>query len=389
MPTCDFTRFEFYAPLIQNLRWYHSRAETISDWGSFISYAHSRTLLPNLRNIQLAAGLSSQDYFWFTALASESIVCIKTGRASDQPSTDIEDISRLFEDIVVRCPALHLLGMSYHHRFTDEPVLLIRPWNPLLFQQIASMRNLRSLGMSTAIFQPTALQSIGSLPLLDALEIHGLSPLLLPLPVIELPSNSFPMLRSLKISSLNAEEFMNIWTIHPLVARLTLVRLIICAHADSNDLNSLFSRICYRSPHIVDLSLKFINQHIDRLSPITFFSPIVFYPLQHILIKELAAWGANLPRPNAICGVLAFACPFLCKLQVDTWTVSVSELRHFAQLSQLEYLSVGVDWESCMELSPLEPKPHHVSEVFWQLEWTKDPGVSVGPNLIRATTLYV
>lgn len=234
LPTCDFTRFEFYAPLVQSVLWYPSRIETISDWGSFISYAHSRTLLPNLRYIQLAAGLSSQDYFWFTTLSSTSLLGITTGPTSHKPSSDIEDTSRLFWDIVLRCPALRMLGLCYRRTATGEPALLIQPGNTSLYQHIATMGNLRLHSMGTEIFQPAVLQLIGSLPLLDTLEIKGYSPLALPLQAINLPSSSFPALRDLKILSLNPEEFINIWTIDPLVARLEVVALVFHIDAEHN-----------------------------------------------------------------------------------------------------------------------------------------------------------
>ncbi|KAF8594689.1 hypothetical protein BDV93DRAFT_579249 [Ceratobasidium sp. AG-I] len=62
---------------------------------------------------------------------------------------------------------------------------------------------------------------------------------------------------------------------------------------------------------------------------------------------------------------------------------------YFAQLSELQQLSIGVDWESCIELDGMSLRPTYVSESLRRLEWTNDPGVSVEPKLISFTTLFL
>lgn len=266
---------------------------------------------------------------------------------------------------------------------TQEPTLLIRPYGDWLYQRIACLKNLRLLSASTTILEAAALQFVGTLPHLDTLEIHGLSPLPFPILVVDLPDTSFSMLRTLNISSLKIEEYQSLWKNQLLVAQLTTVRIVICEHSDTADTKSLLRQICAGSPKLVNLVLRFLKQYYEKLSPDTFSS------LRHISIRNIATFGLYLPTPKETCKVFAAACPLLSELQMETWSVSVSELQYFAQLSELTYLIICVNWESCIDLGGMSSRPAYVSEQFRRLEWTKEPGTSVEPWLIGITTRYV
>ncbi|KAF8595908.1 hypothetical protein BDV93DRAFT_611166 [Ceratobasidium sp. AG-I] len=369
LSTCDFSRFNYYAALVRKIHWHPLRNEIISDWRSFIPYAYNRSLLPNLQHIELPPNLPFHTSLWCPTLCSSSLLAITTGHAPRQSSAGWDDASTVFGTLELRSPGLRALCLFRISKFTDEPTLLIRPQNLELYERIACMKNLRLLSVSTTIFEAAALQLVGTLPRLDTLEIHGLSPLPFPVLPIILPNSSFPKLRTLNISSLKIEEFKSIWGIDSLVAQLATVRLVICEHSDNVDTDSLLRQICASSPNITELSLRFLKQYSDELSTNIFLS------LQQISIHDLATFGLYLPRPKITCSVFAVACPLLKRLQIETCSVSVFDLQYFAQLSELQQLSIGVDWESCIELDGMSLRPTYVSESLRRLEWTNDPGV--------------
>ncbi|KAF8595910.1 hypothetical protein BDV93DRAFT_611168, partial [Ceratobasidium sp. AG-I] len=383
LPTCNFTRFDFYAPLVRCVGWYPSQPENIADWGSLISYAHSRPLLPELKVIELAANLSYEDSLWCSALCSFSVSTIITGRATSRNPIEAEAASFLFKDITLRCPALQVLSLCFLTTLKEEPLSMVRLQHLWLYESIGCMQNLRSFSASTAIFEYTSLKHIGNLLLLENLTIHGLSLLPIPPSGFDLPSNSFPALRKLRVSSLKVHDIRNIWNIQPLVARLATVGLNFCQPSDNADTDHLLSQICNRSPYVTNLSLGFINPYFKELSP------NVFSSLQYISIKELHTFGINLLSLKMACGVLSVACPLLSKLQIGTRSVLVAELQYFSRLSQLRSLVLNVDWESCIDLEYVNSPPIYVSEYFRLLEWTQDPGVSAGPRLIRKTALFL
>ncbi|KAF8596216.1 hypothetical protein BDV93DRAFT_77180 [Ceratobasidium sp. AG-I] len=383
LETCDFTRFDFYASLVKSFTRHHIHTETIPDPGMLVSYAHRKALLPNLLCIELPAGAVANDIFWATVLICPSLIIFQTGASSRQPHLEIQTASAMFEDIALRCPALRVLDLFYVANFTYEPVSLTSPFDSSLCQHVGAMQNLRVLCTTTEIFEAAALQLIAKLPQLRILETHGTSPLPLQLSTPDLPRDSFPALQILRLSTLRTADFVNVWKIGPFVSKPTTIKLYFSEPYADNDLTMLLLEVCLRSPQLCRLKLGYMRGMMWHPAP------NFFWPLQQISLERLHTSGINLSSPEATCAALAIATPLLRRLNTGTWVVLVPELRCFAQLSRLEYLKVGVDWGSCIELNPSNMKPLFMCESFRRLKWTILSGTPVEPSLIRRTTMYV
>lgn len=385
LAACDFTRFDFYAPLVKRFTRRYDNHECVTDPGVLTSYAHHRTLLPNLQCLEFPAGLSTLDHFWANVLLSPTLLIFQTGLSFRSSSIGIEMASITFEDITIRCPALRVLDLYYAPSMTRQPIGLVDSPTLLIHQHVGAMQNLRVLCATTVIFEATSLQILGTLPFLHRIEIHGTSPLPLPLPLIELPQDSFPALRSLRLSTLKVNEFRSIWNIRPLLARLVTAQLYINEPYADQDLSMLLLDVCQRSPHIANLELAYPKAEIKYMS----LSINFFWSLRHLSLERLNTSGMRLPPAETTCHSLSIACPLLRTLKTGTWPVSVPDLRYFAQLSRLEYLKASIGWMSCADLNKQNLRLPWVSESFRRLKWSSDPGVSVEPKLIKRTTMYV
>lgn len=335
--------------------------------------------------LEFRARLSTLDCFWAQVLLSPTLLILQTGWSLRPFPVGTDVGSTIFKDITLRCPALCVLNLYYASNITRHPIGLVDSPTLIIHQHVGAMRNLRVLCATTVILESASLQLLGTLPLLHRIEVHGTSPLPLPLPLIELPGDSFPALRSLRLPILKVNEVRSVWNIHPLLVRLVTVQLYFNEFQADNDLSMLLLSICQRSPHISNLELAYPEVDIMYLSlPLN-----LFWSLQHISLERLNTSGILLPPAETTCHLLSIACPLLQRLKTGAWPVSVPDLRNFAQPSRLEYLRVSVDWASCTELNNLNSRSSWVSESFRQLKWSSDPGVSVGPKLIKRTTMCV
>lgn len=383
MPTCDFTRFDFYAPLVRCLETQGPFYCTLSDWGSLTAYTRNKTLLPNLQYLLCDFGFPG----WIsghTAFLSPSLVSIDVTPFGCETPLNIEDASTFFANISMYCPAvenLSLLPFSLEawgqpDGFVSLPAL---PFH----RYFGAMDSLRIFSTNMTIFEAVALATLGRLPHLDTLVIQQEEALFTCLiaPVV-LPDDSFPALRKLQLPVLEVSEFRSIWSIRQFITKPNEVKVELIDPDLESNAGSLLNDICQQSPQISDLTVEF-NARIQIVSPDTFWS------LQQLSLRKLSIPRLYFVKLDATCKILAMACPLLHELHLPDFRVSMSDLRYFAQLSQLEHLRIYVNWESCRELNQSALPPLWVSRSFRRLEGSRAPYSLMEPMPIGKTVSYV
>lgn len=383
---CNSDRFDFYAPRVKRLGIYQPDSMAIPNCGLLAAYAQLQTLLPTVQHLVFNPGFSIHQLAAFTPFLSRSLLSIQISSFLCESSLEIGHASTLLENISFHCPELEELSLLPCSKQTfDDGLDLEEPTMPLpslrFYQHLSAMQNLRVLITSMSVFEAEALKVVGSLPYLDTLEIYDVSSTPFEISAVALPDHSFPALRKLQLSVLDLGEFIGIWDIRGLVARPVEVKLKFTELDLENDAEVLMDKLCDHSPQVVDLTLEYTASIQDL--------PVhSFWPLECLALEKLTISGARLDPLGPTCETLSLACPTLCELRLPNLCVSISDLRHFAQLPRLEYLCTPVDWESCLELSESVPKPSCVSRAFRILEGGQAQNF-VDPMLMKKAMLFM
>ncbi|KAF8605557.1 hypothetical protein BDV93DRAFT_554410 [Ceratobasidium sp. AG-I] len=235
------------------------------------------------------------------------------------------------------------------------------------------MQNLRILRIDMSVFGHGALLLLGKLPCLGTLQLYEASRHLsslafFPVAIVALPRNSFPALQDLCLPCLPVSSLGDIWNIEPFVARLKTIKLKFTNLRDESSLRGLFDRICLCSPQIVDLEMDYDTGSVKHITP-DFFVPLHQLSLQNLLISGLRRYPTII-----VCRTLSAAFLSLQELRLPDLDVLVADLWYFAQFSQLEYLCVGVEWESCELLNRRTPKPVYMSRSLRRFEGSGGAG---------------
>jgi hypothetical protein len=122
-------------------------------------------------------------------------------------------------------------------------------------------------------------------------------------------------------------------------------------------LTGFFAVVCNLSPHIIDLTINLDGAGMDQIPPRTaefgMFKQIAKLPLQHLYLHSLASEPED---SRLLYESLGTFWPKLVRLRIPDQAVRVDELRYFAALPDLQYLSVNLkcpkDWSP-----PVLPEP--------------------------------
>lgn len=228
-------------------------------------------------------------------------------------------------------------------------------------QHFSSMLNLQTLIANLSVFDAHTLEILGSLPHLHTMEIYDMSRVPLMIPAVDLSDHSFPELRKLSLAVLDLGEFEDIWGIRQLISRPTEVKISFTELELEGDAEVLMNNICSYSPQIIDLTLEFTPSG----------EALPQYLLQSLeylqSLEKLSILGTRPASSSATCEVLSVACPSLRELSIPDLQVSIPDLRHFAQLGQLENLCIHVDWETYSRLGEVVPEVFYASHALRDL----------------------
>ncbi|KAF8594681.1 hypothetical protein BDV93DRAFT_529173 [Ceratobasidium sp. AG-I] len=378
---CDFGRFHFYAAFIRRLRFFSScdYPETVNDWNSLISYTQHKRLLPNLQHIIYFSGSTSQ-MSCLTVFLSSTLLSIRCWFAN-YSNVGIDRASTLLQSIQKICPGLEEL--SFHPVFKEGLVSSDGPILPVsrIYETCSELQNLRVLATTLNFYDRSVWLALARLPRLETLDVSDTCFNFALPPAITLPDDSFPSLRNLIVRKLYIKDMQYIWNIPQLVSKLLLVDVAVVSLKDEIDGDMVFSTICNHSPLIVDLCVK-LNRY-EQLSHNSFMW------LEQLSLEKLSVGAFNFSQLEVTCEVLANACPLLRELRMPRTEISIFDLQHFAQLSRLQYLQVGVDWGLLGDLPGATPEPSYISHVFHQWEGNRAVYQLAAPAQVQRAILYL
>lgn len=353
---------------------------------SLVSYAQERKLLPNLQHFTFDCVILEKHPSLLTLFLSPNLLHIEVTDTRSSTALDIDDATRLLDDIALSCAVLQKLDLV---TFLDKSFGRFSKLIPVpdlkLFHHLGAVQNLRMLRTNITIFQPFALEVVGSLPHLETLWICDVKSSR-QIPTSTLPSHAFPALQKLCLMFLSLDALKVIWDIQHFATRPTILRVLFWRLKSENEVAALLSDICQHCPQIIDLTFDFM---FDYEADTQNLSSDSLRPLQHLSLQKLSISGINVASLDATCKTLSEICPQLRELRLYDRSISVADLRHFARLSRLELLYVSVDWQSCLELNESASVPLFVSTAFRQLYQLRFLYESSEPTLITKTVQYV
>jgi hypothetical protein len=355
---------------------------SISPWRTLFSQARIAPLLPNLRSLKLQTTPHSYGHtqlMWITAFASPSLCSIEAGYASTAPDgaqLSFTSMSLIMKLVSERCPQLETLALfpgaiqkgnstMVEEEDDGEHSTLALMWEKPFYCYLASTQNLRSLTANTTLLNPKPLEMLSQLPSLEYLDLYPLTQGHSPngvLPV-DLPEAAFPALRHLNLRLLCTDTLDAIWNMEPIVRNLTRLGLYFDFYGPDVPLYTIewlagfFTVLCDLSPHITNLTIDLDGTQLGEMAPHTaefsLFKQLAQLPLRHLYLHCLVSKPED---SRLLYESLGTFWPKLTRLRIPDQTVRVDELRYFATLPDLQYLSVNLkcpkDWSP-----PALPEP--------------------------------
>lgn len=358
LPTVlDLTRFDLYAQWVQRLEVFGKRYKpTLRNANALFQVASTRPILPNLRALTISATIETPtpEYLSFTELfLSPTLVEIRHVLCDeDPPYLEIRSVPGLVQKILGICPGVQILELyPGQEPGSDDPsernIIFSLP-GASLHETLAGFSNLRSFASTLHIFEPATLQVLGSLPLLESLDVLDCSEDQASFKGgLTIPDNWFPALRYLHLCDFDASDVLAVWS-QPLVRNLVSAT-IKCdpGTADVEDMeagpvwvDALLTKLPRASPHISKLNLDF--DFVPSLGGPRMFKvsragidALRQLPLRSIQLHRL--WGQYEDL------VLAF--PNVEDFWSQDGEVDLEQLRLFAtHMPRLRDLTISVRW---------------------------------------------
>ncbi|KAF8598827.1 hypothetical protein BDV93DRAFT_512209 [Ceratobasidium sp. AG-I] len=278
--TSDFTRFNIYAPWVQQLEVFSSvTIYKLRYYKELVDVVAKRPLLPNLRTLSLSTNLKvpSENYESLVKLfVCPSLVEIRH-KADYFPQYYLEASSAhlLIQRISAACPSLQRLEFypDVDEYSLRERSRLVSSPNAAFPRILAGFSNLRSFSSTAFIFEPAILHALGGLPLLETLSIVEYNLAVQKPPTLgedfHVLDTWFPALRNLQLYDLDPREITAIWKQPRFVQKLNAVTVRCYPGALDDDhmepmngqpwIDMFLSGLPRASPHIAQLDVEIDN----------------------------------------------------------------------------------------------------------------------------------
>ncbi|KAF8593141.1 hypothetical protein BDV93DRAFT_566872 [Ceratobasidium sp. AG-I] len=283
---------------------------------------------------------------------------------SRPPYIDPRDAVELTSQIIQLCPLLETLALPHtemqltinHNGLTVHPGVSM-----LTYERLVGARNLVSLTTDRRVLNSAALQLVGKLPRLKRLNLRTCLQTNATIFTLDPSLNSFPdlfpALEYLYVDYTNISEIREIWSIKPLVRRLTTVDIHLNPFVyDEYGSPYVFLDIVRGSPHIHTLIIK---------RPVTIYMvPEKLAPLSLLSLRSLSLSGLLLGPPATFCQDMGEALPLLRRLRLVGWVMDFWQLLWFSKFPQLDNLDIRIDWQSVQPENPCPEEPIQPSETL-------------------------
>ncbi|KAF8604351.1 hypothetical protein BDV93DRAFT_606047 [Ceratobasidium sp. AG-I] len=269
--TAEFTRFEKYSPFVRQLTtsnlWQINahqgkRKFTLESWSTLISRAKIGPLLANLRALNVKGSPDSDDE---VILYLSTFIVPSLRSLHIHPEDHKISLSTTFSILALvrkSCPQLGTLSTGLSACNVQQAASLYPIFSSLIADELKTMHSLSFLHIHFNLMNSNTLSALAKLSQLERLFISNmLDPhdyTIAGIEAVFLPEDSFPALRSLILGAIDVTDILSIWSIPPLVKRLT--------HLHLNDtfsdagMYSVFGEvarflppICIGSPHLQDI----------------------------------------------------------------------------------------------------------------------------------------
>ncbi|CAE6413455.1 unnamed protein product [Rhizoctonia solani] len=389
----DFTRFDFYAPLIHNLEVFHRRTQTLTlnSWESLV--ARDKPLLPNLTRLSCREAPANQSHDsiiqWVNIFLTPDLVELRV----PNPNGDICAmftwlapllVSNMLQTVSTKCPSLKTLEVAPGTSARDSPTIEFNaPLTTGLHEHIARFDSLRTLVTSAAALEPGMLMALSQLPKLEALSVvssHQHEPMIR---TLSLGPNAFPVLERLELRRLSLNGITGLWYTPGLVSKLSsavIAQPILDEFTPRNWAGELISHVCLQSPALQEFYLDpyyYVTQAVllsqDNLK---------LLEQQQVSLKSITLCGTLVDRDVGVQD-LACAFPNLSVLRLPSWRVTWQDARDLvARLPNLHTLSVGLDTlqPTVPQASSLESNRGNRNRLSLEMSW--DPLVELSSDKI-------
>ena len=236
----------------------------LESWSTLIPRAQIGPLLANLHALNLKGSLDSDD---------EVILCLSTFIVPSLRSLHIHpenrkiSLSTTFSILALvrkSCPRLGTLSTGLSACNVQQAASLYPVFSPLIADELKTMHSLRFLHIHFNLMNSNTLSALATLSHLERLLISNmLDPhdyTIAGIEAVFLPEDSFPALRSLILRGVDVTDILSIWSIPPLVKRLTHLHLNDTfsdggVYSVFGEVARFLPPICIGSPRLQDISI--------------------------------------------------------------------------------------------------------------------------------------
>ncbi|CAE6397868.1 unnamed protein product [Rhizoctonia solani] len=226
----DFSRYDLYAPWVQELELYCECYVEIANFDKWPSFFNGRVLLPNLRQLTASVDVPVDDIVLIKilhAFVCPSLTELRTIMPNQGLSEDLclrvasFYVPALLQKIEVTCPQIEVLefypdGISgFDQLFGAERYAPTSQCKRIL----SSFSSLRSFNSTTYILKPEILGILGGLPCLESLGIRSTltEPSVLDRQ-LSMPETWFPALKDIRLYQVSPDYVKALWS-QPAVAK--------------------------------------------------------------------------------------------------------------------------------------------------------------------------
>ncbi|KAG8719233.1 hypothetical protein FRC09_011446 [Ceratobasidium sp. 395] len=324
-------------------------------WKVLVARARQKVLLRNLHTLVIKTTSDTDgpnQPMWIGTFSSPSLVnlLITDGNLWGGPIVSYPAASFAMKSLAAHRPKLErleLLPCSEVGDYVDEAesnLLAFLSGDPF-YKYAAHFTDLKHLSCTFAWLEGPALQTLGQLPHLEAIEVYGVDELDETSP--ELPEDSFPSLHSLYLHLPDPSDAMRTMMITQMVKGLTSLHITLDIGGLTNALideqrwlMEVFFPLLLNVPHVTDLWIDADpNDQLDDDVEIDGSVLDIFHqlPLNSLHLGQIRMSDEDL-QSN-----LAWVWPSIGRLSMPRQPVSFTLLSLFTQLHGLRHLELQLD----------------------------------------------
>ncbi|KAF8604379.1 hypothetical protein BDV93DRAFT_507695 [Ceratobasidium sp. AG-I] len=347
-PPADFSRFDVYAPFVHSLAIFGPDSPGFSidsSWQTLIFRGRDSVLLPNLKSFALDHHFKEDEepILWVSAFVSPSLRDFRATKVQRETSSVTSStMSIILRRVAYGCSKLESLTLfvgSLNSAQNNNRLLRVILEEPLS-RTWQNFQSLSSLVTDVNTLDADSLSSLGQLPHLKFLDIHGT--------VLNHP-------RDLTIRKLHYDDILAIWNLEYLVEGVTCLTLLVrpwgIGASAAVQLSSEFLPVLSaRTPQLTHLNILFMSHspgNNTMLVDIKHFKCLATLPLSWVVIKSICLYDPRTKKDekSSFAKEIAALWPNVAVLKLPDQEMTTRSLHYFAALSNLRYLLLNIRWD--------------------------------------------